>query len=81
MLRLEGSYPHPSPLSSELSNGADLKPDLNLIKDLHLHYCCDKDTMTKATYRRNHLIGGLLTTLEGECMTIMVKAMASRKPA
>jgi hypothetical protein len=34
-------------------------------------------TMTKATYKRKHLIGGLFTVLKGESMTVMVGSLAA----
>lgn len=37
-----------------------------------LFYCCERDTIKKATYRGNHLIGDLLVVSEGGPMTIMV---------
>lgn len=35
--------------------------------------------MSKATYKRQHLIGGLLTVLEGEFMAIMVSKLGSKQ--
>ena len=35
------------------------------------YFCAERDTMTKATYKIKHSIGGLLIVLEGETMTVM----------
>jgi hypothetical protein len=37
--------------------------------------------MTKTTYERKHLVGGLLTVSEGDPMTIMVGSMAADRQA
>lgn len=40
-----------------------------------------RDTVTKATYKRKHLIGDLLTASEGEPMIIMVGSIATGRQA
>lgn len=41
-----------------------------------LYYCCkEPNSMTKATYKRNHLIGNLHIVSKGESMTVMVGSM------